>query len=561
MNKKPAYFEYVRLKAEKRWKQLEQDPELAGPWHQLFRQVQNPRHVLSELLQNADDAYAAQACVRIKDQVFIFEHDGDDFTQEHLESLCRFGYSNKRTMRTIGFRGIGFKSTFSLGDRVELFTPSLSISFHSRRFTEPEWIEPLPDTDGRTRIRVQLSDWNRQCEIEKNLEEWLRSPISLLFFKNISSIQIGYMEVIRDDLGQGPIPNSRKFDLHGETEPVLLIRSEAEEFPRDALDEIRRERSFGDWEKMEFPPCEVEIVLGTQEQGQSAVRGLTAAGTKGRLHAVLPTSVETTLPFACNAPFIQNPDRLVIKDPAISPTNHWLLERVGKLAASSMLHWLDREEISLDERCHAYCLLPNHSKLEYALEGRCGNIVHDAFAKAVEGQDILLTEDGDLVPKKRSIVIPPPALDVWMPDQIATLLGTRWRPALCHSIKDAEREKLVQWDLVDEIDEQDILDVLRQKRPPKPETWSHLLTLWEFVEDTNLDYTSYRYFRIVPVQGKDALYAASEVVRLGKTKLLNSTEDWKFLAEHLLVLNQNWTRFLRKGATPPRNRPKRHTLC
>src|SRR5947208_8738527 len=113
----PAYFENVRGAAARRWEQLEQDPELAGPWHQLFKQVQSPRHVLSELLQNADDAGATQASARIEDQEFIFEHNGEDFDDEQFASLCRFAYSNKRTLHTIGFRGIGFKSVFSLGDR------------------------------------------------------------------------------------------------------------------------------------------------------------------------------------------------------------------------------------------------------------------------------------------------------------------------------------------------------------------------------------------------------------------------------------------------------------
>ena len=48
-------------------------------------------------------------------------------------------------------------------------------------------------------------------------------------------------------------------------------------------------------------------------------------GAKGRLYVVLPTGVETALPFACNAPFIQDPARLKIKDPETSPTNRWLL--------------------------------------------------------------------------------------------------------------------------------------------------------------------------------------------------------------------------------------------
>src|SRR5690625_1514660 len=102
---RPAYFETVRRKAAERWDQLEADPELAAPWHQLFRQVQSPRHVVSELLQNADDAGATRARVRIDDGTFIFEHNGEDFTDEHFASLCRFGYSNKRSLHTIGFRG------------------------------------------------------------------------------------------------------------------------------------------------------------------------------------------------------------------------------------------------------------------------------------------------------------------------------------------------------------------------------------------------------------------------------------------------------------------------
>ena len=38
--------------------------------------------------------------------------------------------------------------------------------------------------------------------------------------------------------------------------------------------------------------------------------------------------------------------------------------------------------------------------------------------------------------------------------------------------------------------------------------------------------------------------AAKDVTRLGKAKLLQSEEDWQFLSDYLLVLNQNWTRYL-----------------
>src|SRR5438067_1287566 len=121
--KPPVFFEEIRRRTAARWDQLEHDPELAAPWHQLFKQVQSPRHVLSELLQNADDAAATVADVGIKGDEFVFRHNGRDFSKADFESLCRFGYSNKRALHTIGFRGIGFKSVFSVGDRVTVQTP------------------------------------------------------------------------------------------------------------------------------------------------------------------------------------------------------------------------------------------------------------------------------------------------------------------------------------------------------------------------------------------------------------------------------------------------------
>ena len=91
----PEYFERIRRKAAELWELLESKPELAAPWRLLFKQVQRPRHVLSELLQNADDAGATRATVYIEEGIFIFEHNGEDFTEDDFASICRFGYSNK----------------------------------------------------------------------------------------------------------------------------------------------------------------------------------------------------------------------------------------------------------------------------------------------------------------------------------------------------------------------------------------------------------------------------------------------------------------------------------
>lgn len=527
----PGYFQPIQERASRRWDQLEADPELAGPWHQLFKQVQSPRHILSELLQNADDAGASEARVSIEDDRFVFEHDGEDFIEAHFASICRFGYSNKRALHTIGFRGIGFKSTFSLGDRVELFTPTLAVAFERARFTQPHWIDSRYLTSGTTRVEVAIADLLLRREVEKNLDEWLKSPVSLLFFKKIRRLRIGDSEVHWQSLGSGPIAESEWMALDDKADnPFLLLRSAEEAFPAEALDEIRKERMLGAEDSGDFPPCRVEIVLGA----------------KGRLYVVLPTGVETALPFACNAPFIQDPARLKIKDPETSPTNRWLLNRAGKLAASAMMEWLEQTKTSARDRADPYGLLPDVDREATTLEGACGATVELAFADAIDDRPILLTEDGTLVASEGAIAVPQPIFDIWPADQAMALLDTKSRPALCQHVSAKDRTKLVRWGLVEEFSKSDLLQRLRSNHLPRPATWRHLLNLWSYIapEVTSWQYHDPDGLRIVPVQGKEVLYAASEIVRLGEKKLLQSEEDWEFLAGHLIVLNQNWTRFL-----------------
>ncbi|WEK58845.1 MAG: hypothetical protein P0Y52_04740 [Candidatus Brevundimonas phytovorans] len=527
----PDYFQPIQDRATKRWDQLEADPELAGPWHQLFKQVQSPRHILSELLQNADDAGASEACVSIENERFVFEHNGEDFIEAHFASICRFGYSNKRALHTIGFRGIGFKSTFSLGDRVELVTPTLAVAFERARFTQPHWIDGRNLTSGVTRVEVEIADARVRREVEKNLDEWLKSPVSLLFFKKIRRLRIGDSEVHWQSLGPGPIAESEWMALDEKADdPFLLVRSGEEAFPDEALDEIRKERMLGAEDSGDFPPCRVEIVLGA----------------KGRLYVVLPTGVETALPFACNAPFIQDPARLKIKDPETSPTNRWLLNRAGDLAASAMMEWLEKAGASAQDRADAYGLLPDVDREATTLEGACGAIVELAFDAAIDGRSLLLTEEGQLVAAKGAVTVPRPIFDIWPADQAMALLDATARPALCQHVSSRDRTKLVHWGLVEEFSKSDLLKRLRSHHLPRPSTWRHLLNLWAYIapEVTGWQCHDADSLRIVPVQGKDVLYAASEIVRLGEKKLLQSEEDWEFLASHLIVLNQNWTRFL-----------------
>ena len=504
--RRPEYFKRIRSDAAKLWGQLERQPELAGPWRQLFIQVQSPRHVLSELLQNADDAGATEATVEIDDGEFIFSHNGEDFSEEQFASLCRFGFSNKRTLHTIGFRGVGFKSTFSLGGEVRLITPTLSVAFHQRRFTEPIWMESPGTLDGRTEIRVDFQNELVQQGLGKNLREWGDSPASLLFFNNIRCLRLQDQEIRWESQGAGPIEGSEWMSVSNTpANKYLIIRSPEEAFPEDALDEIKNERMTPD-DDTTFPPCRVEIVLGME----------------GRLFVVLPTGVLTQLPFACNAPFIQDPARMKIKDPVLSPTNGWLLKRAGELAADAMLAWVGKKALDVEERGQAYGLLPDVDRKDNSIEGSCGALVEESFGARIAGGRFLITETDDLEPPGNCLGVPHELLSVWSPEQVTAGFSEDGLAILSQYVSQRDRTKLADWGHITTLGKSQILETLRNTHLPRPQDWQQLLRLWEYVASELIGIrTSNRGFRIVPVGGKKFFMPPTRLSASGRGGLSN----------------------------------------
>jgi hypothetical protein len=527
----PIYFQAIQETAAKRWNQLESDADLAGPWHQLFRQVQSPRHVVSELLQNADDAGATEAKVSIESGTFIFEHNGEDFNRDQFESLCRFGYSNKRTLHTIGFRGIGFKSTFSIGPCVELASPTLSVRFDSHRFTEPHWSSNGSSCNGRTRFSVKIADKNRQNELEKNLLEWKDCPYSLLFFKNLRTLSVGGARTSWKEIATGPVAGSTWMSLDRSRSKNLLIRSQAVPFPAEALAEIRRERGVNEQQNDVFPPCTVDIVMGAP----------------GRLYVVLPTGVHTKLPFACNAPFIQDPARMKIKDPAISPTNRWLLERIGALAGESLTKWINAREITVADRAMSYELLPNVERGDTSLEGQCALLVELATEKAISGKDIILAWDGQTFPSKKAIGMRREIYGIWSEEIASKVIDEEARPVLSEAISDLSLTVLRDWDLVEIVTREDLIKRLTDLSVPRPKTLEQLVALHVYLHDAIVNWWvsgpefEREHIKIFPAFGKPGLFSSSELVRLGGKTLVPSGDEWSFLSKFLLVLDNDWT--------------------
>lgn len=80
-------------------------------------------HFVYELLQNAEDAGATGIrFMQYADRLEV-EHDGKPFTAANLQGLCDIGKSDKTdNLNQIGEFGVGFKSVFSICEKVKLYS-------------------------------------------------------------------------------------------------------------------------------------------------------------------------------------------------------------------------------------------------------------------------------------------------------------------------------------------------------------------------------------------------------------------------------------------------------
>lgn len=528
----PDYFNRVAASAGELWAKLK-DPVLAGPWKQLFAQVQSPRHVLSELLQNADDACAKSASVRVVNNEFVFEHDGEDFTEEQFESLCRFGYSNKRNLHTIGFRGVGFKSTFSLGSSVRIQTPTLDVVFERERFTLPVWSKNAMATP-RTRISAPIADKSRLTLLRKNLEAWATSSGSMLFFRNLQELTVESHTIRKEIVAPGPISGSQRIRLTGaDTEELLLIRSREEAFPEAVVNEIRQERNADD---LHLPPCSVDVVLGLQGQQ--------------KLFVVLPAGTEVGLPFSINAPFLQNPDRTAIKDPEASACNEWLLERAGKLAGEALAAWVEKEQLSIENRAKAYQLLRGPVADAADLTTSATKQVMDAMLCAVEDKPILLTAEGKLAEIGECTALPAALHEVWGPKELTGVFAKTAKHLLCAAVARPACQALEAHGWIETVSPDSAIQALSlQPSIPKPSSWARLQLLWEWVEQNiGWEYTGAhrRSIRIVPVEGQSLLQPGKDIIRVSSRGQQLSEDDWNFISNFALAIDREWVAHLGK---------------
>lgn len=85
--------------------------------------------IFIELIQNADDCQSTRINLKQIGNDLYFANNGKPFCSEDIVAISRSGSSLKKRGESIGYRGVGFKSTTALSDDIYIYSDGAIFSF------------------------------------------------------------------------------------------------------------------------------------------------------------------------------------------------------------------------------------------------------------------------------------------------------------------------------------------------------------------------------------------------------------------------------------------------
>lgn len=524
MSKVPSYFAGVRDRALKELNRRKESRQHHNLFKRAFDEVRkSPFHVISELLQNADDAGATTAQIDITDESLRFSHNGRDFTAADFESICQLGVSSKPVMSTIGFMGVGSKSVYAVGDSVTLVSDSLQVTFNIDSPDCPEWLPSTPAggrRPGWTTFTVPFRSAATRDRVVESASNWNESPYSLAFFRNLTTLEIDGSTWRISRKGE-PIHGSiATLENNGNHIELLHLRSAREKLPTDCVDELRELRDF--LPDVDIPEVAVDVV--------------SASEVNGSVFIVLSTKMGLPIPFAFNGPFIPSGNRDWILDPEDSPTNRHLLSMVGRLIGRYVLDRSSNKKLTLEERGDAYDLLPGlPEETSDELDVHCQEVILEAIREELASKSFLLCSDGAMRAPGAVARIPRPLLGVWKPGDVKP----GGKNILAMHISESASDTLCELEWVEDISDDRIRSwLLGDSMVPVPKNAHGLHELWSYCEKLTQGYafsSKADSLRAFPDTKGETLHAASSICRF-PGELLEKSGDLRDFAQKYLVL-------------------------
>lgn len=418
---------------------------LAGALAVIDLAWRGPGAFLMELMQNADDANSTELRVTVRERAFYVSNDGDGFSRDDVESICRVGMSKKRA-EYIGYLGVGFKSVFRVSDRPHVLSGDYSFKFDKSHWggaagtpwqVMPVWVPERPTlpeshANAGTTFYVPLrrdttDEWLDQLH-EQLGPESLHSRV-MLFLRNLRFVSLA-------DDSKGllrEVEKSKESPDHLEPDGCTLWRLEddyaghSKEITYWAVfsgkvevpDWVRADPLTETWRRA-VQRREVAVAFRLDEDlGLVPEReGTVYTG----VFSFLPLKEEAAsgLPFLIQGDFLTPPGRDSIERDA--RWNKWVADEVYILLRDKVV-----PSLKADDRWRL-----NFTEVLYPTEAN--HPVFDAHVRTplrelLDREPVLLDLHGEWVPKDRAAELPRQAWERFSRDEIERLCGEK-RPLL-----------------------------------------------------------------------------------------------------------------------------------
>jgi len=349
-------------------------------------------HILTELLQNADDVGATIAEIKLTEDGIFFSHDGEQFNEEHLRALCSIGRTTKKAGVHIGFMGIGFKASFKVSDMPHVFSGPFRFYFTREEVIVPHWLDEIPVeiqehlSRDRTTFFLPLRQ-DLPAETIAFLKETFLTKVealSLVFLKNIEKVavsvdgQLRQLTKSREILSESPFIKERvsvteKRDGE-ERRYDYLIFKKILEIPEQVKNDHRAKDSL----RAELETTTVTIAFNLRDGLIEPVKSL--------LYTFLPTPIETGLKFTVNCDFMLNTQRTDID--FASKWNLWLLDSIS-VVLKDIVHELIHDE---KQKLCFYDVLPRKREVPEILFAK----IAAPLIQHMKENPLILTAEGGL---------------------------------------------------------------------------------------------------------------------------------------------------------------------
>ena len=256
--------------------------------------------IIVELLQNADDARSSRVYITEKDSNVIFANNGRPFNDADVMAISRSGASEKKRGVTIGYRGIGFKSTSFLSSEIIIYSNETAFSFSKAKTAKALGV----DEDHVPTIRIPFL-------VDAAPYKWIIDDLQENGYTTIFIFKSSNKEVLREEI------ESLSSDL-------MLFLKNLKEIETSGMGEdklLRVARRSKDWGQ--------EITIDRKKWGlidnciafkMDEDVFVECDSDEAVYYTFLPTYDKTPFPFKLNGDFSTDPSRKHIRQDETTQT-------------------------------------------------------------------------------------------------------------------------------------------------------------------------------------------------------------------------------------------------